>query len=77
MKMSLLISLLAVALSSSVAFADGEYHHRHHHVAYSRSENVSGQYYGLYQAPLNATPAPAYNDPYGVHSVLPSPVSDQ
>ncbi len=75
MKMSLLTSLIAVALSSGVAFADGEYHHRHHHVAYSRSENVSGQYYDLYHAPLNETPA--YNDPYGVHSVLPSPVSDQ
>ncbi len=75
MKMSLLMSLIAVALSSGVAFADGEYHHRHHHVAYSRSENVSGQYYDLYHAPLNETPA--YNDPYGVHSVLPSPVSDQ
>jgi hypothetical protein len=75
MKMSLFTSLIAVALSSSVAFANGEYHHRHHHVAYSRSENVSDQYYDLYRPAPSATPA--YTDPFGTYSVLPSPVSDQ
>lgn len=71
MKTGLVLSLLAVAVSSTAAFANRDCHHHRHQIAYSRSHDGSRDFTG------NEQPAPSRIDPFGTYSVLPSPVSDQ
>ncbi len=75
MKTIFLTSLLAVALSSSAAFAQGRYHHQH--VISNYGDQHAREFYDLYQSAPTSAQASRYRDPFGTYSTLPSPVSDQ
>ncbi len=84
MKSSLITSLLIVAVSSSVAFANSDRYHRQLVSAYHRSQNAHQLYGGRYKAAPDdyernrrAPSSSYYPDPYGAYDVMPSPVSDQ
>ncbi len=75
MKTIFLTSLLAVALSSSAAFAQGRYHHQH--VISNYGDQHARDFMTSIRARRRRLRHRVIATPFGTYSTLPSPVSDQ